>query len=80
MILREIMQDASIDRVLAEYCLVLCETKFPQPNSKVHDGGSTARDDRLGKTACPGHCFRGRLLRDSSTPGSEILSDGASSH
>src|SRR5262245_4603265 len=26
MILREIRQDASIDRVLAEYCLVLCET------------------------------------------------------
>jgi len=37
MILREIVQDASFDRVFAEYYLVLCETKFPQPNSEVHN-------------------------------------------
>jgi hypothetical protein len=40
MILREIVQDIGVDRVLAEYRLVLCEAKAPQPTSEVHDGDS----------------------------------------
>jgi hypothetical protein len=40
MILREIVQDVGVDRILAEYRLVLCEAKAPQPTSEVHDGNS----------------------------------------
>ena len=36
MILREIVQDIGVDRVLAEYRLVPFETKAPQPTSDVH--------------------------------------------
>src|SRR5262249_13691202 len=38
MIVREIVQDVGVDRVLAENRLILFETKAPQPIPKVHDG------------------------------------------
>src|SRR5215472_11810201 len=38
MILREIVQDVGVDRVLAEYRLILFEAKALQPTSDVHDG------------------------------------------
>src|SRR5262249_22316669 len=38
MILREIAQDVGVDRVLAEYRLILSEAKALQPTSDVHDG------------------------------------------
>ena len=37
MILREIVQDVGVDRVLAEYRLILFEAEAPQPSSEVHD-------------------------------------------
>jgi hypothetical protein len=38
MILREIAQDVGVDRVFAEYRLILSEAKALQPTSDVHDG------------------------------------------
>ena len=38
MIVREIAQDVGVDRVLAEYRLILSEAKALQPTSDVHDG------------------------------------------
>ena len=34
----QIRQDCLIDRVIAEYRLILFEAKAPQPPSEVHDG------------------------------------------
>jgi hypothetical protein len=42
MILREIVQDAGVDRVLAKYRLILLEAKALQPTSDVHDGALTS--------------------------------------
>jgi hypothetical protein len=42
MILREIVQDVGVDRVLAEYRLILFEAKALQPTSDVHDGALTS--------------------------------------
>ena len=36
MILREIVQDAAVNLILAEYRLVLFEAKAPQPPTDVH--------------------------------------------
>ena len=36
-ILREIVQDVGVYRVVVEYRLILFEAKAPQPSSEVHD-------------------------------------------
>ena len=41
MILRQIGQDGVVDRVLAEYRLILFEAKAPQPTPEVHNGALT---------------------------------------
>src|SRR5262249_53690091 len=51
MILREIMQDVGVDRVLAEYRLILFEPKALQPTSDVHDGALTSARRTLSKHA-----------------------------
>jgi hypothetical protein len=38
MIVSEIVQEIGVDRVLAEYRLILFEAKGPQPLTEVHDG------------------------------------------
>ncbi|HEY4859515.1 MAG TPA: hypothetical protein VII14_06190 [Xanthobacteraceae bacterium] len=38
MILREIVKEVGVDRVLAEYWLIPFEAKAPQPTFEVHNG------------------------------------------
>ena len=35
-LIRQVWEDRLVDRVLSENCLVLLETKAPQPPSEVH--------------------------------------------
>ena len=39
MIVREIVKEFGVDRVLAEYWLITFEAKAPQPTFEVHNGG-----------------------------------------
>src|SRR5262249_36908496 len=55
MILREIVQDVGVDRVLAEYRLILFEAKALQPTSDVHDGALTSARRTLSKPADAPH-------------------------
>src|SRR5262249_50251893 len=64
MILREIVQDVGVDRVLAEYRLILFEAKAPQPTSNVHDGALTSARRTLSKHAdAPQALLRARRKR-----------------
>src|SRR5262249_42187577 len=64
MILREIVQDVGVDRVLAEYRLILFEAKALQPTSDVHDGALTSARRTLSKHAdAPQALLRARRER-----------------
>src|SRR5215471_14897449 len=64
MILREIVQDVGVDRVLAEYRLKLFEAKALQPTSDVHDGALTSARRTLSKHAdAPQALLRARRKR-----------------